>query len=146
MVYNRISQKIYSNSETRIEDFEGNIYTVQDNFNLDLDKEIISTKKINVIDNNNNIYYFEDSKIDLVNKEIAGKELKIDFIDSYFGNENDPVLKGRSAISNDMETKIYKTVFTTCNTENKSCPDGKLKPRNLLMIKLIKHLIIKILG
>ena len=46
MVYNRISQKIYSNSETRIEDFEGNIYTVQDNFNLDLDKEIISTKKL----------------------------------------------------------------------------------------------------
>ena len=143
MVYNRISQKIYSNSETRIEDFEGNIYTVQDNFNLDLDKEIISTKKINVIDNNNNIYYFEDSKIDLVNKEIAGKELKIDFIDSYFGNENDPVLKGRSAISNDMETKFTKQYL---HVTQQICPGWKLKPRNLLMIKLIKHLIIKILG
>ena len=139
MVYNRISQKIYSNSETRIEDFEGNIYTVQDNFNLDLDKEIISTKKINVIDNNNNIYYFEDSKIDLVNKEIAGKELKIDFIDSYFGHEkNDPVLKGRSAISNDMETKIYKTVFTTCNTENKSCPGWEIETEEFTHDKINK--------
>ena len=59
------------------------------------------------------IFIISRLKIDLVNKEIAGKKLKIDFIDSYFGNEkNDPVLKGRSAISNDMETKIYKTVFT----------------------------------
>ena len=139
MFYDRRSQKIYSKTETTIKDISGNIYNLENSFQLDLVKEVITTKKTNVIDTDNNIYIFENAKINLVNKEILGKELKIDFVDNYFGiQNNDPVLKGRSAISNDEETKIYKTVFSTCNTENKSCPGWEIETEEFTHDKVNK--------
>ena len=80
------------------------------------------------MDNNNNEYNFEKAKINLKTNEIAGKELKVDFIDSYFGNPNNqPVLKGKGSTSDDSKTKIYKAVFTTCNIENKKCPGWEIQ-------------------
>ena len=139
MVYNRKLQIIYSKSDTIVKDSEGNIYNIQKSFKYFIDKKIISASKVNVVDNKNNIYYFENSKIDLSSKEILGKELKIDFVDNYFGDsKNDPILKGRSALSNDKETKIYKTVFTTCNTENKSCPGWEIETDEFIHDKINK--------
>ena len=139
ITYNRKLQIIFSNNETTINDNQNNIYNIQDRFSLDLIEEVISTNKVNVVDNKNNIYYFDKSKINLVNKEILGKELKIDFVDNYFGNsKNDPKLKGRSATSNSSETKIYKAVFTTCNTENKSCPGWEIETEEFTHDKLNK--------
>ena len=38
--------------------------------------------------------------IDLNSKEIAGKEIKVEFVKDYFGNkDNNPILKGKSATS-----------------------------------------------
>ncbi len=128
MFYDRRSQKIYSKKETTITDIDGNIYNLENNFQLDLIEEVITAKKINVIDTVNNIYNFENAKINLISKEILGKELKIYFVDDYFGiANNDPILKGRSAISNNKQTKIYKTVFSTCNTTNKNCPGWEIE-------------------
>ena len=65
--------------------------------------------------------------IDLKKNQIAGKEIKVEFKDSYFGNtDNDPVLKGRTSYSNEKELKVYKAVFSTCDTENKSCRGWEL--------------------
>ena len=139
MFYNRGSKKIYSKKETTIKDIDGNIYNLESSFQLDLVKEEISTKKTNIIDTDNNIYIFENAKINLTSKEILGKELKIDFVDNYFGiTDNDPILKGRSAISNDKQTKIYKTVFSTCNTENKSCPGWEIETEEFTHDKINK--------
>tara|TARA_B100001248_G_C27389682_1_gene461630 strand:- start:427 stop:2805 length:2379 start_codon:yes stop_codon:yes gene_type:complete len=139
MIYDRISQIILSRQETTISDKLGNVYNIKDSFKFNLDDDVISAKKVNILDNKNNIYFFENSKIDLVNKEIAGKEIKIEFIDSFFGNaDNDPRLKGRSVISNSKETKIYKTVFTTCNTENKVCPGWELETEEFTHDKIKK--------
>ena len=139
MFYDRKSQKIYSKSETTIKDISGNIYNLENSFQFDLNKEIITTEKTNIIDTDNNIYIFEKAKINLVTKEILGKELKIDFVDNYFGiPNNDPILKGRSAISNNDETKIYKTVFSTCNTTNKSCPGWEIETEEFTHDKVNK--------
>ncbi len=139
MIYDRISQIILSRQETTISDKLGNVYNIKDSFKFNLDDDVISAQKVNILDNKNNIYFFENSKIDLVNKEIAGKEIKIEFIDSFFGNaDNDPRLKGRSVISNSKETKIYKTVFTTCNTENKVCPGWELETEEFTHDKIKK--------
>ena len=139
MYYDRNSQDISSNYETTIYDSLGNVYNIQDKFKLNLISEVISSKKVNILDNKNNLYFFENSKIDLINKEIVGKELKIEFVDNYFGNsKNDPILKGKSAISNNKETKIYKTVFTTCNTENKICPGWELETEEFTHDKIKK--------
>ena len=139
MFYDRRSQKIYSKRETTIKDISGNIYNLENNFQLDLVKEVIATKKTNIIDTDNNIYAFENAKINLITKEILGKELKIDFVDNYFGiPNNDPILKGRSAVSNDKQTKIYKTVFSTCNTTNKSCPGWEIETEEFTHDKVNK--------
>ena len=58
MFYNRNLQIIYSNYETTINDDQGNVYNIQDSFKLNLIDEIISSKKINIIDAKNNIYFF----------------------------------------------------------------------------------------
>ena len=139
LFYDRESKKIYSKSEATIKDINGNIYNLENSFQLDLVKEVISTKKTNVIDTDNNIYRFANAKINLTSKEILGKELKIDFVDNYFGNsDNDPILKGRSAISNNEKTKIYKTVFSTCNTADKRCPGWEIETEEFVHDKLNK--------
>ena len=139
MVYERSSKKIYSDKESTVYDDKGNVYKISDKFTFDLKNEIISTNKVNVIDNKNNIYHFENSKINLANKEILGKELKIEFVDNYFGNSNnDPILKGRSALSNNDKTKIYKTVFTTCDTTNKKCPGWEIETEEFTHDKIKK--------
>ena len=139
LIYNRKLQKIHSTQETTIKDIDGNVYNLEKYFKLDLNKEIITSKKTNIIDIDNNIYVFENAKINLLNKEILGQEVKIDFVDDYFGvPNNDPILKGRSAISNNEETKIYKTVFSTCNTKNKSCPGWEIETEEFTHDKINK--------
>ena len=128
LFYERKSQKIYSNKETTIKDNKKNVFNLEDKFVFNIDSEIISSDKTNILDNNNNEYIFEMAKINLKNNEIVGKELKVNFIDNYFGNpDNDPILKGNGATSDENKTKIYKAAFTTCNTENKKCPGWELQ-------------------
>ena len=128
LFYERKSQLIYSNKETIIKDNKQNVFNLENNFVFDIKKEIVSSDKTNIIDNNNNEYSFEMAKINLKNNEIVGKELEINFMDSYFGNPNNqPVLKGKGSTSDDNKTKIYKAAFTTCNTENKECPGWEIQ-------------------
>ncbi len=128
VLYNRNLMKISSNLNTTIEDIELNIFNFEEGFLFEAAKEIISSKKTNILDINNNNYFFENVKINLKTNEIIGKEVKIDFIDSFFGNEkNDPKLSGKSVISDDDNTKIFKTVFSTCNIENKNCRGWELQ-------------------
>ena len=110
-----------------IRDNQDNIFNLEDKFVYKINEEILSSKITKILDRENNNYIFEDVIVNLKNKEIAGKEIKIDFRDSYFGNEkNDPILKGRSAVSDEKNTKIYKAVFSTCNIENKKCRGWEL--------------------
>ena len=133
LFYQRKLQKISSDKETIIKDKKQNVFNLEDSFIFDISNEIISAEKTNIIDINNNEYKFEKAKINLKNNAIAGKELKIDFIDSYFGNsKNDPILKGRGATSDDEKTKIYKAAFTTCNTENKKCPGWEIQSEEFI--------------
>jgi len=125
--YDRVLKKFYGNEETLIEDKENNYYILKNGFELDILNEIIKSKKSIIIDKNNNKYVFENLSVNLKDNEIAGKELKVEFEKSYFGNaNNDPLLKGRGSYSNDDELKVYKAVFSTCNTEKKNCRGWEL--------------------
>ena len=122
ILYDRNFNKITSNKFTKITEKSGNSFLFNKGLLFELVTEIISSKEVNVVDQNSNNYFFENSRIKLKNNEIIGKEVFVQFEDSFFGNEkNDPVLKGKSVISNNEETKIYKTVFSTCSKEDKSC-------------------------
>ena len=125
--YDRFSKKIFSNKETLIEDIESNLYILKDGFKFNFKDEIIKSKSSIILDKNNNKYIFENLIINLKNNEIAGKEIKVEFDKSYFGNEqNEPLLKGRSSYSNKKELKVYKAVFSTCNIQNKKCRGWEL--------------------
>ena len=125
--YDRTTSIIYSSKETLIEDGDNNFYILKDGFEFEIANEIIKSKKSIIIDKNNNKYVFENLLLNLKINEIAGKELKVQFEKSYFGNKNnDPQLKGRSSYSNEDELKVYKAVFSTCNTENKNCRGWEL--------------------
>ena len=127
VVYDRNISLITTKNKTQVNDEKNNIYIFDKNFFLNLKKEIIKSKKTNVIDNQNNKYFFEDSIVDLKNNQIAGNEVKIEFEKSYFGNEdNEPILKGRSTYTDEKDLKIYKAVFSTCNTKNKKCRGWEL--------------------
>ncbi len=120
--YAKNLNKIHSEEETLIEDNENNFYILKNGFELNLINETIIAKKTIVLDKNNNKYIFKDLFIDLKNNQIAGKELKVEFEKSYFGNkDNEPILKGRSSYSDKDELKVYKSVFSTCNIEEKDC-------------------------
>ncbi len=125
--YDREMKEIYGNDQTFINDYKKNYYQLENSFIFDISKKTIKAKKSIIIDKNNNEYIFENLLINLNNNEIAGKEIKVEFLDSYFGNKNnDPTLRGRSGYSNEKELKIYKAVFSTCNIENKKCRGWEL--------------------
>ncbi len=137
--YDRNLMEIYSKKETIIYDNKENVFNLEDFFKFDIIKEIISSDKTNIIDNENNSYNFEKVKINLKTNELAGKEVNVDFIDSFFGDENqDPRLKGKTTVSNDKKTQIHKAVFTTCNTENKKCPGWEIESDEFIHNKVKK--------
>ena len=128
ILYDRKNFEIKSSEDTTIKDKSLNILNFEEGFRFETNKEIVSSKKTNIIDNFNNNYSFLDSKINMITKEIVGKEIKIDFVDDLFGDENnDPRLKGKSIISNKKFTKIHKSVFSTCSLENKKCRDWSME-------------------
>ena len=126
--YDRNILEIYSKENTEVNDNIENKFIFEKGMLYSISQEIISSNKAFIIDRDLNNYFFENSKINLKINEIVGKEIKVDFINSFFGDENnDPQLKGKSVTSNDRETKIYKTVFSTCNVENKNCRGWELE-------------------
>ena len=125
--YNRKLNKIYGNKKTIIEDGQKNIYELIDKFSFDINQEIIKSKNSEITDNNGNKYKFEDLIINIKKNEIIGKEINVEFTNSYFGNKNnDPILKGRGGYSNEKELRLYKAAFSTCNIENKNCRGWEL--------------------
>ncbi len=142
ILYDRNFNKISSIELTTIADENKNKFVFNKGLKFDLNYEIISSKEIIVTDKNLNNYFFENSKVDLKTNEIIGKEIFVEFEDSFFGNKNnDPLLKGKGVISNNDKTRIYKTVFSTCSIENKNCRGWEMQSEIFTHDKLKKLFI-----
>ena len=101
--FDRAKKIIFGDKEAIIEDNERNIFKLKEKYKILVDEEIIKSKKSLILDKNDNTYIFEDLVLNLKTNEILGKEIKVEFKDTYFGNENnDPILKGRSSYSNEQ--------------------------------------------
>ena len=130
VLFDRNLDRISSNKFSELNDKNENEFIFSKGFLFEIIEEIITSKKVFIKDKNLNKYFFENSKLNLKINELVGKEIEVDFEDSFFGNEkNDPTLKGKSVVSNDESTKIFKTVFSTCNKENKNCRGWELQSK-----------------
>ena len=139
VLYNRNTMIIESEKHTSVYDDKNNIYNFEEGFLFDTFKEVISSKRTNIVDSDNNNYLFERVKINLLTKELVGKEVKVEFLDSFFGNENnDPLLKGKSSTSDEKKLIIQKAVFSTCNVENKDCRGWELQSQEFTHNKVEK--------
>ena len=100
----------------------GNIFELE-NFKFNINEKLLKAKNITLFDTKNNKYYLKNSLVNLNTNEIVGSDISIDFDNSLFGNKkNEPRLKGRSLISNENESIIYKGSFTTCKKNKDKCP------------------------
>ena len=108
ILYDRNLMKISSKKYTLVNDFNKNKFRFENGFLFNTIEEIISSKNTSIIDIENNYYSFENSKVNLKTNEILGKEVKVDFEDSFFGNEkNDPILKGKSTVYTTYRYYLY---------------------------------------
>ena len=122
LIHNRNLMKFYSSKKTQLEDNLGNIIEL-DGFDFNKNEKLLKATNIILFDNQNNKYSLENSLINLNTNEIIGSDISIDFDNSLFGNnKNEPRLKGKSIVSDNNQTTVYKGVFTTCKKTKKKCP------------------------
>ncbi len=122
LIYDRNAFEIYSDKKSKIEDLQNNIFFFE-KFKFNLVDDSLKAKKLSLLDNAKNQYYLDFALVNLKENKFLGSDLFIDFEDSLFGNnENDPRLKGNSVISETNETIVYKGNFTTCKQDNEKCP------------------------
>ena len=121
LTYNRNKNLIFSKKEITIKDKIGNNSTMS-NFEFTLDKKVIKGNNIKFLDEDSNKVFLAKGFINLLSKEISGKDPKINFNNTTFNNvKNEPRLKGKSFYSNGDTSVISKGVFTTCQKRDK-CP------------------------
>ena len=106
----------------------------------------MKTKKGAVIDKNKNKYIYENLVVDLAKKRIAGKEVKVEFEKSYFGNEkNNPVLKGKVFTQMKNNFNFIRLFLVHVILKIKNVEVGKLNLMNLNMTKRKEFLSTRIL-
>jgi len=121
LTYLLIKKHFFSKKKTTLKDNMGNEFELKD-FNYFRLKNNIRGKKLVFKDTEANKYFIDDAFINLENNEILGKDIKINFLNSTFGNtSNEPRLKGNKIYHNENLTTISKGVFTTCKKTDK-CP------------------------
>tara|TARA_B110001452_G_scaffold229723_1_gene205737 strand:+ start:1134 stop:3539 length:2406 start_codon:yes stop_codon:yes gene_type:complete len=129
-IFFRDKKEIRSKEITEVKDNFGNLLTLSEFIFSSLKQKITGTNA-NYLDNQNHNYHFEKVLVDLTNNKIAGKDLVVNFNNSIFNNiENDPRLKGNSAIYEDDKTIVTKGVFTTCKKTD-GCPPWLLTADNI---------------
>ena len=126
--FERNKNILSSDFKTSLEDNLGNILNFE-KFTYDTLEGIIEVINLNFKDVENNNFRLAEATVNINTKEIVGKDAKLYFSKSTFGNsENDPRIFGNSLIRNENSTTLTKAVFTSCKfREKEKCPPWILK-------------------
>ena len=147
IVFSRNDSILSSNDKTTIIDNKNNnLYNLK-KFNFEIKKEVLKGKEIlAIIDYNlpeNDKLYFKNGIFDLKEKSFIAKDVEILLKKNAFDNEeNDPRLKGVSAINKDNITSINKGIFTSCK-KNDDCPPWSITAKEIVHNKNKKQMIYK---
>jgi LPS-assembly protein len=123
LIFNIIEKKLTSNTKTTITDEFDNKYKL-DSFTYNLDRKIIILNNSEIIDSDNNSYFFEKAYLDLDKKQLLAKDIKLNFKNSS-SNDNDPRLYGRSFVMNSERSVIKKGNLTFCKKRD-NCPPWQI--------------------
>ncbi|MDC0615846.1 organic solvent tolerance protein [Candidatus Pelagibacter sp.] len=130
IIYFKNLNKILSNNKVQINNQLKNFSTFSD-FVFLINENLLKGNNIEYLDSSLNKIFLKKGILDLETKEIAGKDLLIEF-DNGISNDsrNEPRLKGISFYSNNKKSEITKGVFTTCKkTDN--CPPWELSSKKI---------------
>ena len=126
ITYDRNLNKISSNKKTLITDLNNNKSSMS-GFNFFTIDKVLMASDVKIIDKEGNTYNLENISYNMKTNEILGKDLNLNFNNTFFGSgENEPRLKGNSFSLKDNITQVNSGVFTTCK-KNDSCPPWLLK-------------------
>ncbi len=120
---------IKSSIHSEIIDSDQNILTA-DNVIYDLKNHIIKLDNTFLKDKNENIFNIEIAFLDVLKKELIGKDITLNLNNKTFNTQNDPRIKGRSIIYKDRFTEITNGIFTTCKKTDK-CPPWQLSAKKI---------------
>jgi len=142
LTYFRVKEHFFSKKNTIFEDKIGNKFELK-NFDYFKLKKEIRGKNIKYTDVQLNEYLIEDAMVNLESNEVIGKDLKINFANSTFGNpNNEPRLSGNKIYSNKNLTTISKGIFTTCKKTD-HCPPWTMQAKEIKHDKIKKTMIYK---
>ena len=132
LYFDRKKMIVYSDEKTIIVDKNENIINL-DKFKFNVNSKIVEASNIDLKDNEGNNIKIDKGQINLANRNVVGKDVKVLFNKSIFGNKkNDPRIYGKSIISNTNETSIHKGVFTSCQfKERDKCPPWIIKAKEV---------------
>uniref|UniRef100_UPI003F8645CC LPS-assembly protein LptD n=1 Tax=Candidatus Pelagibacter sp. TaxID=2024849 RepID=UPI003F8645CC len=92
-------------------------------------------KNIKILDFLENNYFVTDGFINIKDKKLLGKNIRINLKKDTFGNsKNDPRLKGNSVIYGGNNTLIQKGVFTSCQM-SKDCSPWHITSKEIIHYK-----------
>ena len=120
---------IESSINSKIIDSNKNILNA-DNIIYDLKNRIIKLDNTILKDKNKNIFNIEIAFLDVLKKELIGKDITLNLNNETFKPQNDPRIKGRSIIYRDRFTEITNGIFTTCKKTDK-CPPWQLSAKKI---------------
>ena len=133
--YDIKNETIVGQENSKILDEFENIYNVNE-FEYSAENKIVRLTNVKVLDKNKNSFQLNIAYLDLINKELVAKDIKLNFKISE-NSENEPRLKGRSLITDDRNTVVKKGTFTFCKKREK-CPPWELSANEIRHDKLKK--------
>tara|TARA_B100001175_G_scaffold300957_1_gene293685 strand:+ start:519 stop:3038 length:2520 start_codon:yes stop_codon:yes gene_type:complete len=134
VIFYRNKNLIESENFTTLEDTNNNYYTAN-NFKYLTLKKVFRGKKLSLINEEKDEYFFDEGMVNLVTNEFQGKNLEVNFETQLFpdpdnekSDQNEPRLRGTTSYSDQINTKVTKGVYTTCKRrEDDKCPPWMVK-------------------
>ncbi len=127
IVFLRSDLIIKSNNKTFIKDKFNNKIKLN-GFNYSIKDKLLKTEQMEFTDNQLNVYKSENAMLDLNNERIAAKDIQIYFASGELGKN--ARLKGTSLISENNISIISNGIFTACEIRDE-CPPWSLKSKEI---------------
>ena len=140
ILYSTIEKKISSNLSSTLKDQDGNLVKVS-MFEYQLHKNLFSSiGKIQIIDANNNEYYFKEIHVDTKQKEMIGSDVSVVLDQENFGltKKFDPRFVSNDIFVSKSKSNFSKGIFTVCQNREGKCPPWSLKAKKISHDKIKK--------